>query len=286
MHLPTRVNFVCVAVLLGACSTVDATSPTAASLRRSAPSFEVTTIDGEEFYEEESSGDLVPTGSQSARISNPASSASVSCNNDSCNGSFSAYHEGMWHWTEQGMHWKMFDADNNSVISSGDETKTGGTGCGEWLTLFCTKKTQANSHSALNMSTYSCRVGVLEQTDHRAGWGKFAVPIPGGWQIQIGNSGEVSVTSKATGLDTGNCGPCDDPMTDTIEQCDPDNPPPPSTKIEGFAYGPVAEPSGHEPTAPGSHWVCWFTDWFQSTNGGPWIYTDTGPAHDCYLEED
>lgn len=67
---------------------------------------------------------------------------------------------------------------------------------------------------------------------------------------------------------------CDDPLTDLVEPCDPNNPPP-SGSYTG-AGGTVQE-MGYTPSGPsGSSWVCYVTDWYESYDGGAtWNYVGT-----------
>lgn len=75
---------------------------------------------------------------------------------------------------------------------------------------------------------------------------------------------------------------CDDPLTDIVEECDPNNPPPGGPYVgEG---GTTEQPGFTSGGASGSTWVCYVTDWYESYDGGStWYYTDTTVDY-CTLE--
>jgi hypothetical protein len=74
---------------------------------------------------------------------------------------------------------------------------------------------------------------------------------------------------------------CDDPFTDEVEPCSGDG--------DGGGGGPSS--SGDEYTTwwPDSNsggglvWACYWIDWYESSNGGPWRYVGSD-FHGCYLE--
>lgn len=72
--------------------------------------------------------------------------------------------------------------------------------------------------------------------------------------------------------------PCDDPLTDEVEtECSEGGGGAPGTG----GIGMPINVSG--PPVSGSKWVCQVTDWYESTNGGEWVYVET-TIDFCWLE--
>lgn len=251
---------------LAACA--DATNPLGqrALSPTGSPNLNVTTVGGREYYQDDASGELVPTGQWPASIANPASYASISCNDSNCGAEFNAFHQGMWHWSSQDLAWDINEADFNNNVSGGQIEKTGGTGCDAWILVFCSKKKQANKHIAVAVVN-ECRVQAKLTTTHRAGWGIVAEWAVGGWSLSTGKFGETSQSTNAGNIDESRCDLCDDPSTPTIEQCEVGE-----REVPASEGAPSGGGGGDCPTCldqPPSDGIttCWVRRWFNKVTG-------------------
>jgi hypothetical protein len=125
----------------------------------------------------------------------------------------------MWHKTRQDMKWKVYEGGTNTIVSDNTLTKTGGTGCKNWVTIFCTDKMQSNNH-LVSAPVLGCSAHAKLETTHVAMWGIEApLEIPYVGTLATRDWGETSRSTQQDSFDDERCTECDNPSTPEIEPC-------------------------------------------------------------------
>lgn len=231
------------------------------------PSLNVVQVGGRDYYQDESSSELVPTAEWDASIVNMASYASIACGgDDSCQGDFKSVHQGMWHWTTQYMDFEITGANTGTLIHNGEVLKTSGTGCVEWLFVFCAKKKQENEHTA-RVKVAECRAATKLDTMHEAGWGILATWSVGGWTLSTPRYGETSQSTNITAVDESRCGLCDNPSTPDVETCDVSEREEPAAESPGGGGGGGDCPTCLDQPPSDGITTCWVRRWFDKMTG-------------------
>lgn len=204
----------------------------------------------------------------------------------SCWSKDSTYHEGMWHWSQQDMHYWIVDESANETIQDASPIFVSGFGCKDMmypLGLFplCGKKTQANTVTA-TVQTSSCAVRARVTTTHQAGWGYYLDVGAGPIAVPAPHWGATDKTSNGS-ADYDECDQdpqpmgCDDPATPTVESCgDPGG----LSEGGGTYYGQTYTSStagwGSSTDTYTATEVCHYTKWYVSFDGGlTKSYTET-----------
>ena len=188
------------------------------------------TVEGNEYYGDEGSGELVPTGNWDADIRNEKATVFLTCNDQTCTAKFGAYHEGMWHNTKQTIGYKAVDAEYESepFLSGPDVVRTGGTGCVAWVPFyFCGLRKQGNTHSPSSFQVTVCNIRAKTTNLHEAWWGGLfdistqvlSFPIPPFGETSKNSSAETMKDAcqgtEPNSIRYANAG--------TLEGCNPDD---------------------------------------------------------------
>lgn len=236
-------------------------------------------------------GLVIPTEPRQAVIEGAATEVELTCpGDDTCSATFTATHQGNWHWSEQTHDWSVTDMNSAVMLAGTQVTRKDGERCLQmaWIGWsYCAWREQKTVQPSGTIRTASCDVEARTTTSHAAGHHWLAgIGVGGAITLKAGRYGEIYRASNGADAyyDCADLDPnpslCDDPVTKEVESCSDD----PASDDPIYRGTSGTAPTGEATTSGFIEMVeiCDLMHWWVSWDGGK-TFTYVGFTNEgCY----